>query len=136
MPDGVAIVISNNGEYDLRDHNFALLYSRRENDRLVARIVAEKNGVVTAKIDGVGDGKDQNDAFKVLRRHVETQLDKLLEEVPPPTASTASSSRTPSSPAPVRSNPGSINRVPVPAGNGIPLDAPPAYGTGDVKRKI
>ncbi|WPH01279.1 Hypothetical protein R9X50_00411700 [Acrodontium crateriforme] len=133
---GVAIVISNNGEFDLRDHNFALLYSRRENDRLVARIVAEKNGVVTAKIDGEGDGKDHNEAFKVLRKHVETKLDKLLEEVPPPTAATVTGSKAPSSPPPpVRSSTGSANQVREPPAGGIPVDAPPAYGTGDVKSR-
>lgn len=66
-----------------------LPYARRENERLIARIVAKKDGVIHAKIEPVSDGKDQKEAFRALKRHVEMELDAILDHVPG--ASTAAS---------------------------------------------
>ncbi|KAI6824118.1 hypothetical protein KC340_g10788 [Hortaea werneckii] len=54
----------------------------RDNDRLVARIVAKKDGVIHAKIEPGNDGKDQKEAFRALKRHVEMELDVILDQVP------------------------------------------------------
>ncbi|KAK5173827.1 uncharacterized protein LTR77_002508 [Saxophila tyrrhenica] len=76
-------VLTQNGRLlNLEQHDFRLLYSRRENDRLVARIVAEREGIIKAQIEPHEDGKDQAEAFKALRRHVELALDKYLKDVP------------------------------------------------------
>ncbi|KAI7297349.1 hypothetical protein KC315_g18500 [Hortaea werneckii] len=48
---GVVTVLTQNGQISLSDHELLLLYARRENDRLVARIVAKKDGVIHAKIE-------------------------------------------------------------------------------------
>ncbi|RMY98388.1 hypothetical protein D0860_08522 [Hortaea werneckii] len=66
----------------LSDHELVLLYARRENERLIARIVAKKDGVIHAKIEPVSDGKDQKEAFRALKRHVEMELDVIMDHVP------------------------------------------------------
>ncbi|KAI6876933.1 hypothetical protein KC318_g17930 [Hortaea werneckii] len=48
---GVVTVLTQNGQISLSDHELLLLYARRESDRLVARIVAKKDGVIHAKIE-------------------------------------------------------------------------------------
>ncbi|KAK3063261.1 hypothetical protein LTR53_018986, partial [Teratosphaeriaceae sp. CCFEE 6253] len=63
----VIAVITNNGQKYLLDHKFRLLFSRRDDDRFVARIVAELDGVIKAKVEPDGDGKDQAEAFLALR---------------------------------------------------------------------
>ena len=114
--------MTNNGQLDVQDYRLNLLYARRESDRVVARIVAEKDGVIHAKIEPVADGKDQKEAFRALKRHVEMKLDCILQDVPIGGAA-------------VKATAGA-SRVPV-AGRGTlpgtsPVDAPPAYGV-DVK---
>ncbi|GAB1732271.1 hypothetical protein NU195Hw_Modified_385t1 [Hortaea werneckii] len=86
---GVVTVLTQNGQSSLSDHELVLLYARRENERLIARIVAKKDGVIHAKIEPVNDGKDQKEAFRALKRHVEIELDAILDHVPG--ASTAAS---------------------------------------------
>lgn len=132
--------MSQNGSTDLNEHAFRLFYSRRENDRLVARIVAEKEGIVKAQIEPEGDGKDQAQAFLALRRHVEIQLDRILSDVPgaaniqqysdqderrqiagPSRSASASVTRSPPT------SPSSQSARPI-ALNTQPIDAPPAYG--------
>lgn len=107
--DGIITVMTNNGQLDLQDHNFRLLYSRRENDRVVARIVARKEGVIEAKVEPDADGKDQPEAFRALRKHVEVKLEHILQNVPGEGSATQG----------------------VADSRGMPADAPPAYGTGD-----
>jgi len=82
LPEAVITIITNNGQLDLRDYDFALLYSRRENDRMVARIVAKKDNVIRAKIEPIADGEDQKEAFGALKKYVEMELDGVLESVP------------------------------------------------------
>ncbi|KAI6840403.1 hypothetical protein KC340_g10723 [Hortaea werneckii] len=48
---GVVTVLTQNGQISLSDHELLLLYARRESDRLVARIVAKKDGVIHSKIE-------------------------------------------------------------------------------------
>ena len=136
-------VLSQNGSIDLNNIEVRLLYSRRENDRMVARIVAEREGIVKAQIAPRDDGKDQAEAFRALKRHVEMSLDRILQEVPgampggkseagvgPSRGSVAVSAQTPTSPA-RREAPGRMvesrgsqeRSAPT-----VPLDAPPAYG--------
>ncbi|KAI7492965.1 hypothetical protein KC367_g8897 [Hortaea werneckii] len=79
---GVVTVLTQNGQIGLSDHELVLLYARRDNDRLVARIVAKKDGVIHAKIEPGNDGKDQKEAFRALKRHVEMELDVILDQVP------------------------------------------------------
>ncbi|KAI7346055.1 hypothetical protein KC354_g14426 [Hortaea werneckii] len=79
---GVVTVLTQNGQISLSDHELLLLYARRESDRLVARIVAKKDGVIHAKIEPVNDGNDQKEAFRALKRHVEMELDVILNHVP------------------------------------------------------
>jgi len=95
------------------------LYSRKENDRIVARIVAEKDGVIKAKAEPESDGKDQAEAFKALRKDIEVKLEHILANVP-------------------TAEPGIMDaagpsRVPRAGTRTLPPDAPPAYGSGDVK---
>ncbi|KAI7531948.1 hypothetical protein KC331_g13836 [Hortaea werneckii] len=80
--EAVVLVLTQNGQIDLGDYELALLYARRKNDRLLARIVAKKNGIIQAKIEPVDDGKDQKEAFRALKRHVESELDVILRQVP------------------------------------------------------
>lgn len=146
----VITVITRNGQLDLRDYDFRLLYSRRETDSIVARIVAEKNGVIAAKVEPDGDGKDHAQAFRALKKDVEIKLDRILSEIPsgeeaakvlevgvgpslrlsePRTSAIspgAALSPEPSSPSPLFSN---TLRKPVP----VLIDAPPAYTSPDVK---
>ncbi|TKA72331.1 hypothetical protein B0A55_06749 [Friedmanniomyces simplex] len=118
----VIAVITNNGKTNLQTYKFRLLFSRRENDRLVARIVAELDGVIRAKIEPEEDGKIQAEAFGQLRRHVETRLEKILRDVP------SDGTRVDAIAGP--------SRMPVMGGGRaiVPSEAPPAY-EGDVKRK-
>ncbi len=85
------------------------MYSRRESneERMVCRIVAIKDGVIKAKIEPEADGADQREAFLALRRYVETALDRILQTIPDRGYATAS--------AP-------------PAG--LSTDLPPAYTSG------
>nr|POF15179.1 hypothetical protein CFP56_42067 [Quercus suber] len=84
------VVLSNNAIRDLKDHQFALLYSRRPDapDRVVARIVASKDGVIRAKAEATrgpgweGSGRDHDEAFQVLKRYVEARLDEILQALP------------------------------------------------------
>ena len=140
--DGTLTVLSQNGGVDLKDHDYRLLYSRRENDRLVARIVAEKDGIIKAQIEPEDDGKDQVQAFLALRRHVEMRLDRLLQSVPGASeyqryndgTVTAGSSRParvlaspPTSPVEQPIQLASQNTQPQ-RQNNVPTEAPPAYG--------
>lgn len=115
--DAIIAVITSNGLIDLTEHDFKLLYARREDndDRIIARIVAVKDGVIEAKIEPVLDGEDQTEAFKALKKDVEVKLDQILREVPDRQSTTVavagSSRRGPTSPL---------------------VDAPPAYGSRDV----
>jgi len=116
--DAVVTCITNNGQIDLYDYNFRLLYSRKDNDRIVARIVAEKDGVIKAKVEPQGDGEDQAEAFKALRKDVEVKLEEILASVPATMPATAGSSRTPTSNARAVSS---------------RADLPPAYNPSDFK---
>ncbi|KAK3723471.1 hypothetical protein LTR37_001723 [Vermiconidia calcicola] len=139
-------VLSQNGRIDLQNHDFRLLYSRRgeDDDRIVAHIVAEKGGVISAQVQPAQDGKDQCEAFKALRRHVEIALEKLLSSVPGaaaydaqhPVCATAgvpgpSSGRSPASPTapalPARTT-GNFGRRESRSNQPALIDAPPAYG--------
>ena len=82
--DAIIAVATDNGLVDLSDHDFKLMYSPREgkDDRIVARIVAIKAGVIKAKVEPDADGQDQTEAFKVLRKDVEVKLDRILSMVP------------------------------------------------------
>lgn len=135
------MVLSQNGAIDLSMHNCRLLYSRRDNDRMVARIVAEKDGIVKAQVAARDDGKDQNEAFKALRKHVERCLDSILKDVPGSSyngervdfLSAGPSRRTMESgvacPVSPRRTDSSTTQRPAGQGLGqVPVDAPPAYG--------
>ena len=67
-----------------QDHDFKLLYARREKkpDRIVARLVAVKDGVIRAKVEPDTDGGDQREAFLALKKYVEIELDRILQAVP------------------------------------------------------
>ena len=133
--------MSQNGGIDLNEHAFRLLYSRRENDRLVARIVAEKEGIVKAQIEPEHDGKDQAEAFLALRRHIEIQLDRILRDVPgaanvqhysdldspKQTAGTSASASATATRSPPMS-PGRQSAQTSSNQSSVPMDAPPAYG--------
>lgn len=82
---------------------------------MVARIVAEKDGRIQAKIEPVGDGKDQKEAFRALKRHIEMLLDRILQDVPSDGEAIASAA------GPSRAQ-----------AKSTPVEAPPAYGS-DVK---
>ncbi|KAK4541387.1 hypothetical protein LTR36_007988 [Oleoguttula mirabilis] len=114
----IITVMTNNGQLDLQNYDFSLLYSRRDNDRVVARIVAEKEGVILAKIEPVADGKDQKEAFRALKRHVEMKLDRILQDVPSDGAAVASIAGP--------------SRAPPAGARSVPVEAPPAYGS-DIK---
>lgn len=153
-------VLTQNGALLLGEHQIRLLYSRRaNNDRIVARLVAEKDGVITTKIEPAGDGRDQAEAFNALRRDVEVRLDRILCEVPgespPPTAKGGTTlSMAGQAPAQERRESGAARRPmaapPVQRGEQVESEAdriminnegPPAYGvavkewkSGDEKR--
>lgn len=82
--EAVIAVATNNGSIDLKDHEFKLFYSRRQDDqdRIVARLVATKHGIITAKIEPEADGEDQRTAFLALKIHIEVKLDQILQSVP------------------------------------------------------
>lgn len=118
--------MSENGKIDLEEHDFRLLYSRREGneDRIIARIVAIKDNVIRAKIEPIADGEDQTEAFKAFKRDVEVQLDRILQKIPNGSEGLES--------------PGSAAAATSSSGRG-PADAPPAYssagaGGGDRKK--
>lgn len=146
--DAIITVITRNGQLDLRDYDFRLLYSRRETDRIMARIVAEKNGIIAAKIEPDGDGKDYAQAFKALKRDIEIKLDRIIREIPSgeevakalevqPSRRLTQPPPSPMSPVPPLSpDPPSLSpslsrplRRPV----SDLIDAPPAYGSPDGK---
>lgn len=87
-------VLTQNGQISLSDHELLLLYARRASDRLVARIVAKKDGVIHAKIEPVNDGNDQKEAFRALKHHVEMELDVILDHVPGASAAASHSVAT------------------------------------------
>lgn len=107
-------VATQNGIIDLDDPDFKLLYSRRgeNNERVVARLVAIKDGIIKAKIEPQADGENQAEAFRAFRKDVEVQLEQILQSVPGGSSSTAPGSSDVTSP--------------------VPVDAPPAYSGGDV----
>ena len=150
MLDATITVLSQNGAIDLNNHEFRLLYSRRGNDRLVARIVAEQEGIVKAQIEPAADGKDQAQAFVALRRHIEMRLDEVLSEVPGASTSKATRYTDEEDDMPRRqsigrttsgvSQPGSPIRLVSSAQDHVqiqaPNDAPPAYGKAVKEWKI
>ena len=107
---------------------------------MVARIVAEQEGVVKAQVAARDDGKDQNEAFVALRKHVERSIDSILKDVPGasynggkedvgPSSSKGNQEGGIASPvSPRRSGSGALQRSPVQGLNPLPADAPPAYG--------
>ncbi|KAK3723470.1 hypothetical protein LTR37_001722 [Vermiconidia calcicola] len=116
---GVIAVATSNGLIDLSDHDFRLLYSRRddkENERIVARIVAVKDGVIKAKVEPEMDGADQTEAFRALRKDVEIRLDQILQNVPDRNESAAGSSTA-----------GAMRGA-----ASTPMGAPPAYSSQSV----
>ena len=121
--DAARAVITNNGQIDLQSYKFRLLFSRRDNDRFVARIVAELDGVIRAKIEPDEDGKDQPEAFLAMKRFVEKKLEKILQDVPSDGKDIAAAAIA------------GPSRPPMGGGTPIlPMDSPPAY-EGDVKRR-
>lgn len=86
-------VATQNGAINLDDHDFRIVYSRRgENeDRIVARLVAIKDGIMKTKIEPRADGKDQSEALKALRKDVEIKLDQILESIPDSSSSIVAS---------------------------------------------
>ena len=148
VSDATITVLSQNGTLDLKDHDIRLLYSRRDNDRIVARIVSEREGVIKAQVEPSRDGKDQAEAFLALRRHVEIKLDYILKDVPGASdrfrdddddgsntvAGPSRSAHTPAT-SPPMSPSREIARRPLQLetqnqGRNItsPIEAPPAYG--------
>lgn len=140
--------MSQNGGIDLNDHAFRLLYSRRESDRLVARIVAEKEGIVKAQVEPESDGKNQAEAFLALRKHIEIQLDHILRDVPgaasiqqysdfddrkqvagPSRSTSGCAARSPpTSPTRETARPIALDVRSSSSQNVTQMDAPPAYG--------
>lgn len=114
--DSVLSVISNNGGKGLENHDFKLLFSRKPNDRMVATLVAMKMGVIEAKIESRLDGKDQADAFRSFKKHVELRLNELLETIPDAAA------------GPVAGP--SVVPVVSPVTRAVVPDLPPAYEDG------
>ena len=106
---------------------------------MVARVVAEREGVIKAQIEPAMDAKDQAEAFKALRRHVELQLDRILRNVPGASGPEKSEGAVA---GPSRSASGSVGAAsPVLLGSprspttempssrkAVPQEAPPAYG--------
>jgi hypothetical protein len=84
LKGAVLTVATSNGLTNLDEHEFKLMYSRRgeNDDRIIARIVAIKDGAITAKIEPELDGADQVEAFKVLKKDVEVKLDRVLMSIP------------------------------------------------------
>ena len=80
--DCIMAIASGNGSQSLERHDFELCYSRRDNNRIVASLIAVKNGVIDAKIEPEADGRDQARAFWALKIDIEKRMDKLLESVP------------------------------------------------------
>ena len=82
--DAVLAVATQNGLVNLEDHDFKLLYSRREDneEELIASIVAFQDGAIRAKIEPLTGGRTQRDAFLALRKTIEMKLDRILQSVP------------------------------------------------------
>ena len=104
---------------------------------MVARIVAETEGIVKAQIAPREDGKDQAEAFKALKRHIERHLDQILQDVPgampsgkadlaPGAGSSKSAPVT--SPVATPMSPAREGRLEPQGRVALPMDAPPAYG--------
>lgn len=139
IEDATIVVLSQNGSISLEMHDVRLLYSRREDDSLIARIVAEYGGIVKAQVAARDGGKDQNEAFKALRKHIERCLDTILKDVPGAAYSGDKvDARAGPSQQPTRNgvvspvSPGRLNSgAQQPSSHGINqvhVDAPPAYG--------
>ena len=76
-------MITQNGQLDLSQHDFKLVYSERgAYNTVVAYIVAFKDGVIRAKLEPVSGGYIQEEAFKVLRKDIGCKFDRLLKDVP------------------------------------------------------
>jgi hypothetical protein len=114
--DAVIAVATQNGAINLDDHDFRIVYSRRgENeDRIVARLVAIKDGVMQTKIEPRADGKDQAEALKALRKDVEIKLDQILESIPDSSSSIVGASSNAASPV-------SAHAPPAYTGNGVEI---------------
>jgi hypothetical protein len=119
LKGAVLTVATSNGLTNLDDHDFKLMYSRRgeNDDRIIARIVAIKDGAITAKIEPELDGADQVEAFKVFKKDVEVKLDRVLMSIPDHGSSVSASIAGPS-----RAN----------AGGAEEDDDLPAYTSADV----
>jgi hypothetical protein len=98
LKGAVLTVATSNGLTNLDEHDFKLMYSRRgeNDDRIIARIVAIKDGAITAKIEPELDGADQVEAFKVLKKDVEVKLDRVLMSIPHQGPSVSASAAGPS----------------------------------------
>ncbi|KAK3674662.1 hypothetical protein LTR78_005384 [Recurvomyces mirabilis] len=135
----VITVLTQNGALNLSNYTIRLLFSRREHDdQVVARIVAQLDGVIRAKLEPDEAGKDQTEAFMALKKDVEIKLERILQAVPDGGDDVEAAS---AAAGPSRSRQsftagftegfsggsGGGNRV-------VPVEAPPAY-EGDVKRK-
>lgn len=102
---------------------------------MVARLVAEKEGVIKAQVEPNEDGKDQAEALKALRRHIELALDRILRDVPG--ASSLPASRSPLaiagpssrvSPPVLPARPSFPTEEQGSSRSNVPAEAPPAYG--------
>ncbi|KAK5108709.1 hypothetical protein LTR62_007856 [Meristemomyces frigidus] len=121
--DGVITVLTNNGQLDLTGYNIRLLFSRREgDDQLVARIVAQLDGVIRAKLEPEAAGNDQTAAFLALKKDVEIKLEKILQGVPGSGGDVVA--------AGAGAGPSQPRNAAL-----VPVEAPPAYEGDDVKRK-
>lgn len=58
------------------------MYSRRDNNRIAASLIAAREGVIEAKIESQDDGKNEAEAFQALRTEIEKRMDQLLQDVP------------------------------------------------------
>ena len=116
--DALITVATENGLIDLDDHDLRIMYSRRgdNEERVVARLVAVKDGIIKAKLEPTADGSDQGEAMRAFRRDVEVKLDQILSSIPSRSSSAAVSGSIPPSSASV--------------------DAPPAYSKGGVGAMI
>ena len=114
-------VMSNNGAMWLENHDFKLLSSRKPNEEFLSTLVAIDiiTGRIDAKIEPTEGGKNQFEAFKAFRKHVELRLGEVLESIPDaagPSAVAASSVAS-------SSRRTSITLTP-------PPEQPPAYDAG------
>lgn len=77
-------VMSNNGAMWLENHDFKLLVSRKPNEEFLSTLVAIDTitGRIDAKIEPTDGGKNQFEAFKAFKKHVEMRLGEVLESIP------------------------------------------------------